>query len=372
MLKRIYVDNYKCLVNFEIPLSEINLFLGVNGAGKSTVFEVLQKIKLLVSGQEKVTDQFFSENCTRWQTSLLQTFELDVEGNGGVYQYKLTVLNDRRGEKSRIKSESLHFDGKPLLYFEDGDAQIYEDNHSEGPKYPFDWSQSALGSILPRKDNAKLTWFKGWMDHLMVLQIIPTRMIQESAKEESQPSRFFENFVSWYRHVSQDQGAAFKLLAELKEVLPGFDSFKFESTGEKHRLLRAYFSGDGGNGPLGYDFGELSDGQRMLIALYSLLHFSCSETRFPYTLCLDEPENFLALPEIQPWLISLYDHCMEGHVQALLISHHPELMNYLLASPVGYWFEYECNRPARVKPIQAEKGDGLPISELVARGWLNA
>ncbi len=371
MLKRIYIDNYKSLVNFEVCLNEINLFLGINGAGKSAVFEILRKIKCLVAGDGKVIELFSFDNCTRWQSSLLQTFELDIAGNEGTYQYRLTIEHDDREEKARVNHESLHFDNKPLMAFEDGNAQLYSDNHSEGPQYPFDWSRSALASILPRSDNTKLTWFKEWMDHLVVIQIIPSLMIQDSPKEETQPSYYFENFVSWYRHVSQDQGLAFKLITELKKILPGFEYFKFEATGEKHRLLKAYFNSKGKNASVGYTFGELSDGQRMLIALYSLLHFSCSGTKFEYTLCLDEPENFLALPEIQPWLVSLYDHCMDGDVQTLLISHHPELINYLLASPVGYWFERHSNRPSRIKSITANKKDGIPISELVARGWLN-
>ena len=40
-----------------------------------------------------------------------------------------------------------------------GDAQLYGDNHSEGPKYPFDWSQSGIATLMPSKDNRKLTWF---------------------------------------------------------------------------------------------------------------------------------------------------------------------------------------------------------------------
>ena len=91
-----------------------------------------------------------------------------------------------------------------------------------------------------------------------------------------------------------------------------------------------------------------------------------------YTLCIDEPENFLALPEIQPWLRQLYDCCDEGKLQALLISHHPECINYLLASPIGYWFERQSNAPVRVRKISSEEADdsGLKISELIARGWL--
>jgi AAA15 family ATPase/GTPase len=105
----------------------------------------------------------------------------------------------------------------------------------------------------------------------------------------------------------------------------------------------------------------------MLIALYTLIYY----TRFEdYTLCIDEPENFLALPEIQPWLRTLYDFCSDGELQSLLISHHPELIDYL-ASSVGHWFDHQSNAPVRVKRITDDKDTGLPISELVARGWLH-
>jgi GTP-binding protein Era len=49
----------------------------------------------------------------------------------------------------------------------------------------------------------------------------------------------------------------------------------------------------------------------------------------------------------------------------------PELIDYLLASPVGYWFDRQDNLAVRVKPIQAENDGGLPVSELIARGWLH-
>jgi predicted ATPase len=100
--------------------------------------------------------------------------------------------------------------------------------------------------------------------------------------------------------------------------------------------------------PIEYRLVESSDGQKMLIALYTLIYGTKSED---YTLCIDEPENFLALPEIQPWLMRLYDICGEGQLQALLISHHPELIDYLLASPIGYWFERQSNASVRVKRI---------------------
>jgi ABC-type branched-subunit amino acid transport system ATPase component len=79
------------LVNFELDLDAINLFLGSNGSGKSTVFEVLQKIQAFVRGDSKVEGIFKPADCTRWQTSKVQYFELEILGNGGCYTYQLGI-----------------------------------------------------------------------------------------------------------------------------------------------------------------------------------------------------------------------------------------------------------------------------------------
>jgi predicted ATPase len=65
MLKRIYIDNFQCLVKFELSVDSINLFIGPNGAGKSTVFDVLWRIQAFVSGGGKVDAFFNSIQCTR-------------------------------------------------------------------------------------------------------------------------------------------------------------------------------------------------------------------------------------------------------------------------------------------------------------------
>ena len=369
MLKRIYIDNFRCLVNFELDVDAINLFLGSNGAGKSTVFEVLQKIQAFVSGDSKVEGIFRSVDCTRWQTSQIQRFELEIIGNDGSYKYELGIGHNR--DKCRVEYERLWFDNQPLLKFELGEVQLYRDNHSEGPKYPFDWSQSMLPSLMPRSDNTKLTWFRERMAQFIIVRIIPSLMLDESIQEEMRLTGNLENYVSWYRYLSEDQGKVTEIANILREVLDGFTNFKFERVSEQSLVLKLRFSGkENSSKPIEYRLGELSDGQKTLIALYTLLYGIKSED---YTLCIDEPENFLALPEIQPWLIQLYDLCSDGQIQALLISHHPELINYLLASPIGYWFERQSNTPVRVKRISSEMADnsGLSVAELIARGWLN-
>ena len=369
MLQRIYIDNFRCLVNFELTFDSINLILGSNGSGKSSIFEVLRKIQAFVSGDSKVGEIFKSTDCTRWQILPTQKFELEISGNDGIYKYELGIGHNQ--DKCRVEYEKLWFNGQPLLKFELGEVQLYRDNYSEGPAYPFDWSQSMLPSLMPRHDNTKLTWFKNRIERFIIIQIIPGLMVDESGQEAIRLTANMENYVSWYRYLSEDQGKVTELNNILREVLDGFTHFKFDRVSEQNLVLKLRFTESSNRAsPIEYRFKELSDGQKTLIVLYTLLYGVKSED---YTLYIDEPENFLALPEIQPWLIQLYDLCSSGQLQALLISHHPELINYLLASPIGYWFERHSNAPVRVKRISGEIADnsGLPMSELIARGWLH-
>ncbi|MDZ8026282.1 MAG: AAA family ATPase [Nostoc sp. DedQUE01] len=367
MLKRIYIDNFRGLVNFEMNFDSINLFLGGNGTGKSTVFDVLRKIQTFVSGDKTVEEIFESIDCTRWQTLPIQRFDLEINGNDGNYKYELAIEYKKR--KCSILYENLLFNHQYLLKSEEGKVQLFRDDYSEGQNFETESSESII-SFMPYKEHTKIIWFKNRVKRFIIVQIIPSLMVDGSKQEEALLTSKMENFVSWYRYISQDQGKVAQLINILKGILDGFVSFKFDQYSEKYRTLKLRFSTSADRTKtIDYLFSELSDGQKVLIALYTLLY--CSESE-DYTLCIDEPENFLALPEIQPWLVQLYDLCSEQKIQALLISHHPELINYLLASPIGYWFERQSNAPVRVKKISNEVAEntGLPISELIARGWL--
>ncbi len=369
MLKRIYIDNFRCLVNFELTFDALHLFLGPNGAGKSSVFDVLWRIQSFASGDGRVDQLFPATERTRWQLLTLQRFELELEGNDGTFKYELAIDHDPGRLRNRVKHERLWFNDQPLLKVELGEVQLFRDNHSQGPTYTFDWTQSVLPTILSRPDNTRLTWFKDRLQRIIIVQVSPTQMGDESSEGGAQLFRRMENFASWYRYLSADQGRIFELTQLLKEILDGFENFRFDTVGEQTQILKLIFTGQSsGASRIEYRLSELSDGQRMLIALYALIIYTQSGD---YTVCIDEPENYLALPEIQPWLTQLYDLCCEGKLQALLISHHPELINYLLVSPVGYWFAHEANAPVRPKPISDKESGGLAISELIARGWLH-
>ena len=109
----------------------------------------------------------------------------------------------------------------------------------------------------------------------------------------------------------------------------------------------------------------LTLGQRCLICLYAILHFVVGRG---FTILLDEPENFISLREIQPWLMAMADAVDEGKGQVFLISHHPEILNQW-APDFGVQFVREGVGPVRVREFQGASESSLTPAELVARGW---
>jgi predicted ATPase len=366
MLKRLYANNYRCLVNFEINFHELTLLLGPNGGGKSTIFDLLYNIRHLIVDNAKISEVFPPEDLAAWVKQTEQSFEIDVEGEEGLFSYKLVISHNPDIKKQRVELEQLLFDGKPLFEFQHGEVSLYHDDHQPGPKYSFDWSVSALATIVPRSDNKKLTWFKKWVEMLFIVSLQPKAMTSEAEEESDWLNRDGTNFASWYRYISQEhQDKIFQLTKKLRESIPGFHAFKLEQAG-KYRVLKVGFiSEDQKASPVFFDFEQLSDGQRVLVVLYSLL---LGLKDLGHTVFLDEPENYIALPEIQPWLMELNTACGEGFPQAVIISHHPELIDYL-GPECGKWVERDPLGPTRVKKLPERIDEGLKLSDQIARGW---
>jgi len=110
---------------------------------------------------------------------------------------------------------------------------------------------------------------------------------------------------------------------------------------------------------------HLSDGQRCLIALYTILSFLHGSD---LTVCLDEPDNFIALRELQPWLYQFRERILDMKSQCLLISHHPEFINEL-AVDQGVLFARSDEGPVRIKSVDWSAAEGVSPAEIVARAW---
>jgi len=368
MIDRIYIDNYKTLVNFEVKLQHISLLIGPNGVGKTSVLDVIFALRQLLSGVAKIADRdaFPSSSLTRWDSRQHQTLEVDVTLKKQHYRYRMMVEHEHSTGRARLQNERLDMEGKPLFNFANGEVQLYRDNHSLGPTFSADRTESALARIPARNDNVNLTRFVEFMRKIIVCALYPANFRPESTSEDEILLRDASNFAGWYRHLILERQELITTFTEtIRNVIPGFRYIRMEKIGLDTRAFMIAFETQSHKYELRLD--ELSDGQRAIIALYSLIQLAAGQG---YTLFLDEPDNYISLPEIQPWLMALADSFGENGVpQACICSHHPELIDYLGAES-GLLLARDDSGITRVASVSDTPIENtMKLSEQIARGW---
>ena len=117
MLKRIYAHNYKSLLNFEFRPGAVNLLVGRNGSGKSSLFEVLAGLQDLLVRDLGARAAFPPETLTRGGDEPLQRFEFECSPSTvtGTFLYVIELEQETAAQVTRIRSESLLLEGRPLF-----------------------------------------------------------------------------------------------------------------------------------------------------------------------------------------------------------------------------------------------------------------
>jgi len=285
------------------------------------------------------------------------------------YVYSVVIEHSQRETKARINREELKWKDSTFFLFDGKEAHLYRidrrtGNVDEGTQVLTDWSRSVIPGIAEREDNWPLLRFREEVDKWLLIQPVPPEVEQVADSETRNLSIHAENFAQWYRHVLQEEpGIAYKAGELLKRVMPGFDQLSLKDKGEARRLTATFRIDET---DYDFDFMALSDGQRQLIVLYTVLE-SLREGIFS-TLFVDEPDNFVTLREIEPWIDTLQDVCEDSGRQAIIISHHPEIINKM-ARGEELWFSRKEGAHVLVKPFPTTPG--LTPAETMARGWEN-
>lgn len=332
--------------------------LGANGSGKSSLLDAIRYVKKFVQGDE---NPFTQSTRTRWQNKSLQSVEIEALLDRQKYEYRVEV---RFGSPS-VNLEILKVSGAPVFELANGEIRFFSNGNDKATAIPVEMTRSALH--LSQLSNSHVRRFVEWLDsvHCFRMDTYPDAMDEKAESEERQPDYELENLASWYSYLVQtypSENVAF--IEALKEALDGFQALRFSSEEDGVKKLRADFSGPT-KGRVSYSVSELSEGQRSLLGLYMILHFVIAKGR---TVFIDEPDNFISLREIQPWLKAAEDAVEDDQGQLILISHHPEILNQW-ASKHGLRFFREDNGHVRTQKFKSDPRGDLQPSELIARGW---
>ena len=369
MITRLYANNYRCLVAFEAKFDSFGVLCGPNGSGKSSVFDALKVICDLATseailggdGSKDIQDLEF----TNWLNSTVQEFELTVQSGSHMFDYKLQIEQAHGDVKPRIIAESATCDGREL-FTRDLEGVSFQRAGGTTSSFPLDWRQAALGSIQPHGLLSDIQILQETLSKILIVRPSPRAMKLESKGESRQPTLSMDNLLSWYSSLAQDQEWTHVLSESVKDIWPDFMFFRQQDTGINAKTLQLRFDSDYGKEAGVYSFRQLSDGEKALLGLYMIR--TAIELGRANIVFIDEPDNYVGLPELQPWVLAMRELLDEDH-QAILISHHPEILGSAGEENGAYLWRDSHTSPSRIGPLKVP--EGMSPGEAITRGWIH-
>ena len=363
MLKRIHIHNYKTFVNFDWSPPRVCALVGENGAGKTAFIEILWMLRELIIDGKRIDETALPSSRTAWLRETEQIVEIEIEHDEHHFLYRLECLHSKRDPEIRERLTADHDEiysssaGKVDLSGEDSAA-------AARTQIPFERRRSYIAVLENVPEHRRVLSFRAALESLWRLKPDPARMGSTAGGENDWLAPDLCNFAAWYRgKVQEDLEASTALQQDLRGVLVGFIQLRLEATTQRARELRVRF--DFGRTTHELSWSELSEGQRLLIALYGVLRFAVGHASI---LVLDKIENYVALPEIQPWLRAVVDAVSSKDGQLILVSHHPESIDYLAADAVWVMSRDRLAGHTRIFRLEPDRDAGETASAALLAG----
>jgi predicted ATPase len=313
MIQRLYINNLRCLVNFELDFTDLpsSLIVGQNGTGKSSIIDALDIITNVGLGrrsiQEAIPDTLFSRLPTmasaghRTPPLMIDVsvrIAKDIEAN-----YLVEFEWPIQFEAPRIKRENLTVNKKPVFIRELSSTSFFRSNDSKDVSFPVDWHISAISVIHDPHEKHPLRLFKNWLNNILILRPIPEHMAGSSRLFVRNLEPDTKNIADWYRWLlNEDSEQGFKVVSSLRRIWPDLKSIKNEQIGPTALDLHFEF-GDIETSAFRLRLENLSEGEKILFLWACVLAWSESN---PYSVCIwDEIGNHVALAEIQDTILRL-------------------------------------------------------------------
>src|ERR1035441_10679689 len=107
VIRRLYVHNFRCLENFELPISGRSsvLLIGKNGSGKTTVSLALEILQKIARGTNRVGDLVKPKDFARGRSDAPMRFEIEVELEAKIYGYVIAFEFPEGFKELRVLEE---------------------------------------------------------------------------------------------------------------------------------------------------------------------------------------------------------------------------------------------------------------------------
>lgn len=365
VIKRLYVHNFRCLENFELPVSGLPsaLLIGKNGTGKTTVSFALEILQKIARGTNRVGDLVKPKDFAFGRAGVPMRFEIEVELDAKIYGYVIAFEFPAGFRELRVLQEELTLDGV-LIYSRDV-AQVYlartHHNNNDDAGFLLDWHLVALPIIQQESTKDPLYILKEWLARMLILRPIPSLMEGDSDHETLQPNPQVTDFAAWFSGLLATAPSAYtKIDQYLKQVMRDLKDIKNPLVAKEARSLFVQFSKD--QASLTLPLEDLSDGEKcfMLCALV----LAANDAYGPLLCFWDEPDSYLALSEVGHFVLALRK-AFQSNGQFIATSHNPEAVRRFSDENTFVLYRNSHLEPTIIRPVEELKVSGDLVDALI-------
>ena len=165
MIRGLYVHNFRCLENFELPIAGLNsvLPIGDNGSGKSTVRQAIRILQRIARGENRIDNLLKPKDFAFGRKEVPITSEIDPELGQKVYQYIVAFELSSGNKELSVTQEKLTCEGLPTYARDRALLSVSKRNgglQSAAPAFLIDWHLVALRLVQEKSNTDPLFVFR--------------------------------------------------------------------------------------------------------------------------------------------------------------------------------------------------------------------
>ncbi len=362
MIRRLFVHNFRCLQNFELPIGNTPsaLLIGNNGSGKSTVGAAFLLLQRLARGSNRVKELVSLGDPFRGNSDAPIRFEIEAEIDQNTYSYAIAFELPEGFKEYRVMSEQLKVDGQSIYSRKLANVSLSRTKAGDAG-FTIDWHLVALPIIQQQSTRDPIFIFKTWLSRMLILRPIPTLMSGESKQETLEPVETAVDFGAWFAGLIAFSPSSYSVIDRyLKDVMPDIKDIRNPLVGTDARSLEIQFATS--TGSIVLPFADLSDGEKCFMICALVL---ATKAAFNSTFCFwDEPDTYLALSEVGHFLMSLRKAFQSGG-QFITTSHNPEAIRRFSGENTFVLYRKSHLEPTSVRILSDMHVEGDLIGALI-------
>ncbi len=326
MISHIHIENFKSLVNFDLPpkgyeLGGFTCLIGMNGAGKSTLLQAFDFVAHVATGnvQEWLKNRDWKKGelvSHLGKKNPIITFEVGVKGGDGK-----RIVWHARFNTTMLKCtyETITCNEVAILKLEDGKLAVKrtEGETRSADEVLFDYEGSVFGKLRLEGIHPGIGEMRTMLQSLSSLELLSPQLMRKKARAAQDIGASGEKLSPFLDQLSSESKE--KLLKQLQEFYPHLIKWNVKGYRAGWKILRMQ---ENYRESAAVEAGHINDGFLRVIAILSQAFTGHK------TLLLDEIENGIN-PAIVERLVDFLVSLGQQGKQVVVTTHSPLILNFL-------------------------------------------